>query len=367
MCFSLEALQFIENKIDKKEINKSPYHPAYTIDLESTVHQANIIITHKKLLTENGRDVNEEFRRLYPQGPNKIQFFTDGSKLDGKTGYGACAPEINWEFSERIPNKASVYTAEASAIYNVLNHFKTHLLNSDYNECEIFTDNQGVALAITGGKKKNHSYLIYKIKEKIYDLDKSSIKVTIIWIPSHIGIEYNEKADELAKNATKLIINTEIKVPYSDFYELTNDSLTKTQTKYIHEQDQKKGEFFIQNFFLDGKFAKKPWFWFLPDDRRIISPLLRLRSNHTSLNESLFRKKMINSLSCECGWPSEDVYHFFFECHHYEDQRKKLKVQMRKDEIYFNTSKDLLNLLKSKNKKILLYIADYINKTKGFI
>ena len=40
-------------------------------------------------------------------------------------------------------------------------------------------------------------------------------KVVLAWVPSHIGIKGNEKADELAKQALNFNV-LDLKVPYKD-------------------------------------------------------------------------------------------------------------------------------------------------------
>ena len=43
-----------------------------------------------------------------------------------------------------------------------------------------------------------------------------SKKVILCWIPSHIGIQRNDKADSLAKAALNMVPDKKSKIPYTD-------------------------------------------------------------------------------------------------------------------------------------------------------
>ena len=56
--------------------------------------------------------------------------------------------------------------------------------------------------ALRNNNWKDTSFLLKEIKKEIQQL---SSNVTLLWVPSHCFIEGNEKADELAKQGSKLI------------------------------------------------------------------------------------------------------------------------------------------------------------------
>ena len=52
-------------------------------------------------------------------------------------------------------------------------------------------------------------------------------KVVLAWVPTHIGIKGNEKADELAKQALNFNV-LDLKVPYTDLRVNVNSVLNKS-------------------------------------------------------------------------------------------------------------------------------------------
>ena len=63
-------------------------------------------------------------------------------------------------------------------------------------------------------KQKENTHLIYDIKTLLLQHKTAGRKVTLNWIPSHIGIPGNDKADELA-GTTKHIDRVQIMMPLS--------------------------------------------------------------------------------------------------------------------------------------------------------
>jgi kelch-like protein 2/3 len=59
--------------------------------------------------------------------------------------------------------------------------------------------------------------LIAEIFEKLQELLILDKHVKFCWVPSHIGIQGNEKADMAAKAALQRPVVTNIKIPYTDF------------------------------------------------------------------------------------------------------------------------------------------------------
>ena len=93
----------------------------------------------------------------------------------------------------RLPSSSSVFTAELFAIYSALKF----LQNID-GQYILYSDSLSCIRALQSLAPSSH-YLISKIVSLILTLP--SHKVVIEWVPSHVGIPGNDRADHLARTA----------------------------------------------------------------------------------------------------------------------------------------------------------------------
>lgn len=126
------------------------------------------------------------------QNLNDLQIYTDGSKLNGKTGYAYCIFQEDIQISTRqvqINPENSVFQAELLAIADALKWIE----ESNINSAVLHTDSLSGLLALENIFTKNT--LVIEIIQKLQEL-KANIKFN--WVKSHIGITGNEQADKLA-------------------------------------------------------------------------------------------------------------------------------------------------------------------------
>ena len=130
-----------------------------------------------------------EAKRMIQSYPGLVPFYTDGSNKSNKTGAGVASRRYNGGW--RLPNYSSIFDAELFAIFSTLEHIDTHRLSS-----VIFSDSQSALSDIKSGTSK-HPYAL-KINHQIAE---ATYRICLAWVPAHIGIKGNEKADAWAKRS----------------------------------------------------------------------------------------------------------------------------------------------------------------------
>ena len=122
-----------------------------------------------------------------------IPVYTDGSR-DGN--YVACATVFpsDTTFFMRLPNSASIFTAEIWAIIKVLEEIK----NNYASKFIIFSDSLSCFQALLY-MKLEHPLIGTAIGKCVF-LNIANKNIILCWVPSHVGIRGNENADSAAKS-----------------------------------------------------------------------------------------------------------------------------------------------------------------------
>lgn len=138
---------------------------------------------------------------------DSIFVYTDGSKTNEYVGSAAVLGDNT--VICRVPAFASIFTAEAKAILIAIELVR----NYQGHKFIIMTDSLSCLLAI---EYINTTHpMICQIISEIHKLAPYKI-VELCWVPSHIGIGGNEKADVAAKSAINYAIDNNTKIPYTD-------------------------------------------------------------------------------------------------------------------------------------------------------
>ena len=107
-------------------------------------------------------------------------------------------------------------------------------------------------------------------------------KIILCWIPSHIGVRGNERADSAAKSALDLSPKA-ISIPYTD--------LKPIISKFLHKKWQKRWDMNINNKLFQIQPTLGEWRPAFRASRREQVVISRLRIGHTRLTHGFILKQ----------------------------------------------------------------------------
>lgn len=119
--------------------------------------------------------------------------YTDGSKDGDRAALAFVSPSFT--FSKRLPDKASIFTAELEALVAALRYIKMSSISKKFI---LFVDSKSALQALMS--KWDHPS-ISQIMKFLVDIHSINKNIVFCWLPSHTGIPGNEKADKVAKEA----------------------------------------------------------------------------------------------------------------------------------------------------------------------
>ncbi|XP_055604733.1 uncharacterized protein LOC129752967 [Uranotaenia lowii] len=231
--------------------------------------------------------------------------YTDGSKQNSKCGYGIVSQ--GFVTHRRLNNICIIFTAESEAIKEALSWVVEQQVPQAYLIC---TDSMSAVTNLEKCKiKSKWKDCVQMLLNQIADL---GAEVVFCWIPSHIGIPGNEKADTEAKKALELPEDTEQSVDFSEVRKIIKLQITKRwQLQWHTNLNNKLRE--VKNTLLPFKAA------FL-GNRRDDVILARLRIGHTQLTHGYLLDKIDRPLCSRCNEPMT-VKHIIVNCDQLDEHR----------------------------------------------
>ena len=233
--------------------------------------------------------------------------YTDGSVSDDKAA--AAAVIDNYSSIERLPDKSSIFSAELHALYLALDRVET---TDDERNFIIFSDSKSALQAISG-QDWTHPLVLYILECLNWLVHYQENRILFYWIPSHVGIIGNDKADTAAKAGLSKRV-TNVPIPYGDFRKHINVLLKhKWQSQWDEAVNNKLYEI-------------HPQLGLWPAGSRIIrleeSVLTRSRSSHTHLTLCFLLKgeDPPQCTACDCQLT---VKHILFECVDFIESRNR--------------------------------------------
>ena len=286
-------------------------------DIVFDMDKQNKSTTHPALFHEQFDSIRMTYR-------DYKSYYTDGSK-DGDT-VAAAAVTFDNAVSKRLPDRSSIFSAEANAILLALNLIE----QSTFHKNIIYSDSHSCLMALRNLKFECPNIL--SALEKLHNISEDGKEVVFCWIPSHVGIKGNDRADAAAKAALQLPI-TNYKVPYTDNRMYIN--------RYIFTRWQNAWNNAVLNKLHEVKPILGEWPPAYRNIRRDEVVLCRCRIGHTFYTNSYLLKgePAPECIACQCPLT---VRHILIDCIDFVHIRRKYfnKASMR--ELFHDVKPELI-------------------------
>ena len=287
----------------------SPSYPPWRLKPIQTDTFLSTIIDKSTTLPEKAYAETLEYLDLRK---NSIPIYTDGSKqANHNTGAGIYFPNQNLDFAIPLHPSNSIFNAELYAIAYSL----TTILNLDNpkpNKFAIYSDSLSAIKFLQNTNPPTYSSLQIQIYETYTKLTNDGYDISLVWIPSHIGIIGNEKADSLAKQASNQpCLDNTSQYSQAEIYTIIDKELLKIWQLYYDDLTNIKHYKSIEpKVSFQIKFTSKNKI-----KERLIT---RLRLGTAYTNRYLYKiKKHPSGLCDHCPQINETITHFLLQCPHH--------------------------------------------------
>ena len=233
--------------------------------------------------------------------------FTDGSKTSTSSGY-AVVMDNRVLSTKTLRCEASIYTCELSAIFDALK-----LIPRRSTSAVIASDSLSSLQGIADLQSSNA--IVNNIQKELLKLQRNRVKVTLCWVPSHVGVTGNELADRAAQEAASRSTPGEQPLPYSDFYPYIK--------KKIADKWQNEWRNTTNNKLREVKPTVKSWSSSSSKHRTSEVSLCRLRIGHTLYTHQHLMERRGEPVCALCQVPLT-VKHFLVECSEYTEIRNRV-------------------------------------------
>lgn len=290
-------------------------------------------------------------QNYFVQFEEHVVLYTDGSKdpSSGRTGAAVSIPQYKIQIKRRTSDHLAVYTVELLAIALALNWLLVNCAVG-ITKAVIASDSQAALLSIQTGKSCRLD-LLYRIHDILFQLHSRDVCVQFVWVPAHVGVDGNEEADILAKQAMKsVIVNIAVPLSKNEAKSIIRDKVIGMWQEQWDDGDTGRHLYNIQQ--LVG--GSRSW----NGSRRVGAVMTRLRIGHSGLNKSLFKIGKHPTGACEfCGEP-ETTHHVLLECDRYDEERRRLTSVLSKEAKPLTIGNLLGNVSKNVQYQLIMFLKN---------
>jgi len=302
-----------------KGIFKSKIHPFFAFPFRK-----NYIITEFDLISgwkaRESREPNNDFIKFIYEKKislEEIEIYTDGSRslsLDENENHVGCAiyvPNINKSFLFKLNPITSSFSAEALAIDKALEMVKTY----SWLRVNICSDSLSVLQAIKNSEFELFPRALNKLNvvlaeliHKVSLLNAEEPRVRFTWCPAHVGIQFNEIVDTLAKEAAIRGKAWGNNISYKEIIRSLNSEYLDVNNKFYGSEGLLVGTYYFNNFGdLGIKYVRR-----ISDRREDCKILTRLITGYAMTKVYLYKMKVVDSPGCSCGEEFQSLNHIFW-------------------------------------------------------
>ena len=228
------------------------------------------------------QETQAKFNEYHEAQGSHDEVYTDGSKMN--EGVGA-AVVINRHFqngettcrqlSKRLPDHSTIFAAEATAISLALNYYRH--MGPVHHVVVVYSDSM-YCLHVIEGEDMEYPFICLMMNP-LWLLSDRGTRVCFCWIPSHRGIEENERVVQLTKETLDQDIDPLASAHYTDLKPLVNSYIQQlVQTKWdvaVHGRDL---------YLVKPTLGQPMKFQHLTRDEEVV--ITRLRIGHTKATKS---------------------------------------------------------------------------------
>jgi ribonuclease HI len=291
----------VGNQVATTEFRKSAPWRRSLVSTDTTIVNLIKNIDNIDMIKSAALESMEKYR-------NHLQIYTDAAKTEtGRTGCAFYNKSDKTEQQLRLPSICAIETAESIAIQQALHHITDCNLHDI--KLAIFTDSLQTIDSIEKAATSIYSSTHTEIINQIQDLqEKSNITTEIIWIPSHVGIQANEKADRLAKMAAAQETPPEDRIPNKTDRKQQIIDYINSQWQAIYN-DKPTGRHYKT---IEPTVSRK--IKYSDNNRHKETTITRFRLGKCCLNAYLHEIHCHPTGLCEHCQVPETIQHFLIDC-----------------------------------------------------
>ena len=249
------------------------------------------------------------FQTIHSLYPHKdwLHIYTDGSSIPqtGNTGAGFYCHLFEGAIAVGTPS--SNFEGEVAAVNAACNKLSSV---ANFKNVVFLVDSQSTIAALSGNSPTDSS-LTLETRMTLNKYLQDGWNIKLQWVPSHVGIVGNEKADFLAKRGTTLW-QPQLKMPLSAAKAIIDTSVRQTMMAAYHEIANGKS---WERLAKPGPIRH--------EDRFVAVPSFRILTGHDLLPAHLHRFGIMSSAECPlCSYVHFDACHLR-TCPALEEERKK--------------------------------------------